>query len=105
MSDQPVVEPEVIEEKKERTLNDLKIGYVVGLEENGDFLFELFGTDRRLVELLGLHKYASYRIDTIRNDKFLSGDALTHEVGKGVKALNEKLDTLLSLLKKSDNKL
>ena len=42
-------------------LEDLKIGYVVGLTAEDRFVFELFGQNKGLVELLGIHQHASRR--------------------------------------------
>lgn len=80
-------------------LNDLKIGYVVGLSQEGNFVFDLFGTDKGLVELLGIHEHASFRVRRIYEDAQVSGDRLTHEVGKAVALVNQKLDALLQGLR------
>ena len=43
--------------------DDLVCGYVVGLKENNDFVFDVVGDNVGLVQLLGLHKYAEHRIE------------------------------------------
>jgi hypothetical protein len=96
------------EEKKEGiSLKDLKVGYVVGLTDEGNFVFELVGTDPGLVELLGVNAHAAERVRQIYARTQMTGDALTTEVGKGLAIINQKIDQLLGVIapKKPDNKL
>ena len=74
------------------TLEDLKIAYVVGLTEEDQFIFEMFGQDRGLVQLLGIHQHASRRVEKIYDDQQMSGDRLMHEVGKAIAEVSKKLD-------------
>lgn len=101
---QEVAQPQ---EGKGLTLDDLKVGYVVGLTEEGNFVFELFGKDPGLVELLGVHQHAVNRVQRIYDDKQISGDRLIHEVGKAVAMLNQKLDQVLQAVapKEPDNRI
>ena len=46
------------EEQKPMEAEDLKIGYAVGMTPDGEFVFQVFGQDPGLVELLGVHRYA-----------------------------------------------
>ena len=88
-------------------LEDLRVAYVVGLTPDNNFVFELFGQDPGLVELLGIHAHAINRIQRIYDDKQIQGDRLTHEVGKAVAILNQKLDQILQVIapREPDNKL
>jgi len=44
---------------------DVSVGYVVALRGDGEFVFEFFGQNPGLVELLGLHKYSEFRINQL----------------------------------------
>lgn len=87
------------------TLDDLKVGYVVGLADDGNFVFDVFGKEKDLLSLLGLHAHADRRVNQIYNQTQMAGDTLVHEVGKALTVLNQKLDAALSVLapKKPDN--
>lgn len=95
------------EEKPGLTVDDLRIGYVVGLTKDGNFVFELLGEQKGLVELLGINAHADARVKQIYERAQASGDALIHEVGKGLGILNQKIDQLLGVVapKKPDNNL
>ena len=101
------IETQEVKGEQKLSLEDLKVGYIVGLTPNGDFVFELFGKEPGLVELLGIHQHAMHRVNRIYDEKQFSGDRLIHEVGKAISALNLKLDQLMShvLPKNPDNKL
>jgi hypothetical protein len=55
--------------------------------------------------MLGVRDFLNARVDIERQKKLGSGDALTHELGKLIIALNQKADRLLSLLEKPQNDL
>ena len=76
-------------------LEDLKIGYVVGLTQEDRFVFELFGVSKGLVELLGIHQHASRKVERVYDDQQMSGDRLLHEVGRAVAAIAQRLDGAL----------
>tara|TARA_B000000460_G_C21166057_1_gene243286 strand:- start:54 stop:446 length:393 start_codon:yes stop_codon:yes gene_type:complete len=78
------------------TLDDLKTAYIVGITEEDNFVFQLFGTEKGVVPLLGIHKHATHCVDNIYNHKQMSGDRLTHEIGKAVADIAKKLDDLTS---------
>lgn len=84
-------------------LNDLRIAYVVGLTPEGNFVFEVFGKEKGLVEVLGIHEHATRSVNKLYNEVQLSGDRLVHEIGRGISVLNQKLDQLLVANKKPDN--
>jgi len=48
-------------------LPELAVGYVVGLQPDGSFVFEVLGSEPGLVQLMGLNQYASHRI-TVAKD-------------------------------------
>lgn len=77
-------------------LEDLKCGYVVGLTQDDRFIFELFGTNKGLVELMGIHQHASYRVDSVYNDQQMSGDRLVHEVGRAIASLREEINAFIN---------
>jgi hypothetical protein len=79
------------------SLEDLKIGYVVGLTQEDRFVFELFGHNKGLVELLGIHQHASRRVNRVYDDQQMSGDRLLHEVGRAVAAIAQRLDGLAGI--------
>jgi hypothetical protein len=74
------------------SLNDLKIGYVVGITQEGQFLFEMLGENKGLVELLGIHQHAAHQVNRIYGEQQMSGDRLIHEVGRAVASIVQKLD-------------
>ena len=76
------------------TLEDLKIAYIVGLTEEDQFIFELFGKEKGLVQLLGIHQHANKRVEKIYDDQQMSGDRLMHEVGRAVAEISRKLGEL-----------
>jgi ATP-dependent 26S proteasome regulatory subunit len=88
-------------------LADLKVGYVVGLTDDGNFVFDIFGKKKGLVEILGLHQHASLRVQVLYNQTQMSGDALVNEIGKALSVLNQKLDQIVQTVapKKPDNNL
>ena len=76
-------------------LEDLKIGYVVGLTQEDRFIFQLFGKTKGLVEMLGIHQHATRRVNNIYDEQQMSGDRLMHEVGRAVAQIAQKLDGLI----------
>ena len=83
-------------EKKAMNPADMRVGYAVGLTKEGEFFFEVFGQDAGLVQLLGIQEYARQRIEAITQDRMMRGDRLTHEVGKILGELSQKLDAVLA---------
>ena len=110
MEEEKKVEEEVVEEvptKKAQSLDDLEVGYVVGLTDEGNFIFDVFGKRKGLVEILGLQQHAAFKIQSIYNQTQVAGDSLVNEVGKGISTLHQKIDQLLAVIapKEPDNKL
>jgi hypothetical protein len=104
METKPVQEENPPQEENLRE-EDLKIGYVVGITPDGKFIFRVMGKEKGLLELLGIHEYASRNVQRLVDNKQMSGDALVHEVGKAVSLLNQKLDQLANTLLKPENSL
>jgi len=98
---------EAPEQEEQLNLNDLKIGYVVGLTEENNFVFQVFGKSQGLVELLGVHGHANKQIDAVYNNTQVMGDRLVHEVGRAVQVMSQKLDHLINTVAppKADNEI
>lgn len=101
--------PQVEEMSSEQplNLNELKIGYVVGLTEDNNFVFQVFGQNQGLVELLGIHGHANKQIDAAYNNAQVMGDRLVHEVGRAVQVMSQKIDYLINTVAppKADNEI
>lgn len=93
------------EEKKVQTTDDFKVGYIVALKEDGNFLFELIGKQHGLVELLGLHKYAEGKVLSILNKAQGTGDVLMHELGGLIFQLSSKVEKIIKAVVKPENEL
>jgi len=83
----------------------LEIGYVVGMTKDGNFVFELLGENRGLVQLLGIHEHAKRRVTAIYDDNQMMGDRLVHEVGKATGACLQAVEQLVKQQKGPDNKI
>jgi hypothetical protein len=94
--------PEIQEEKAQE---ELRYGYIVGLKEDGNFVFELIGKQKGLVELLGLHRYAEKKVMQLLDVTQGSGDALIQEVGKLIGRLGARLETVVKAVTKGENTL
>jgi len=113
---EPVVPEEIKPQQEVQELKppfdpnkELKFGILAGLKLDDGFLFEIFGTQQTLVNLLGLRDYIQVRIDAERNKKLGTGDALTASMGQQLAQilaqLTNKLDKLVSILDKPTNQL
>ena len=76
-------------------LQDAKIAYIVGVDKDNQLFFDIMGTQVELLQLMGLHEFAGEKIKGIKDERFMSGDRLTHEVGKAVAFTNDKVAELL----------
>lgn len=102
--------PATTEETPEQeglTLDKLKYGYVVGMAPDGNLVFETFGTDLGVMELLGVNYHATNTLQAIYSERQNRGDKLTLEVGKLLVQVDQKLTQLVNKLDppKPDNKL
>lgn len=106
-----VAEPLPVEQVGQTTplksLDDFKVGYIVALTEDDNFVFDVFGSQKGLLEVMGLHQHATLRVNQIHNQSQMAGDTLINEVGKALSVLNNKLDQLLASTgaKRPDNNL
>ncbi len=98
----PAVAPEA---KKPLTLADLRMGYVVGITEDGNFVFDVVGKEQGLLELLGLQKFAESKIKNVLDANQNQGDKLLFEVAKTVGTLAQEVSKLVNALKRPDNSL
>jgi hypothetical protein len=64
-------------------------GYVVGIKDTGEFVFEVLGESPGLVQLLGLHKYAEHRLEVAKDIN----------QGYGTPLLAQQLSQVLSMMK------
>lgn len=70
----------------------IKVGYTVGITDEGKLVFNVIGTDKPMItDLFGLQKYAELQVDSIYSKTFMTGDALIHEVGLAVGGLYKKM--------------
>jgi hypothetical protein len=96
------------EEKAPSSFNpdkDLRFGVLAGLQQSGDFLFEMFGTEKTLTNLMGLQKFISTRMKAEKDRNLGTGDALSLQLAQMMTQLSQKMDVVISLLKKPDNEL
>ncbi len=93
------------EEKSGPTLADLRMGYVVGVTEDGNFVFEIVGKEQGLVELLGLHRFAESKINNVLDTNQNQGNKILFEIGRTVTVLAQEVSKLVTILKKPDNNL
>ncbi len=77
---------------------DMKVAYVVGLSKEDNFIFQVYGENKGLVELMGIHQHASKQVEAMYNNSQGLGDALTRELGALVVQLGQKMDQLLKAL-------
>ena len=77
------------------TQQELKYGYVVGVRENGEFVFNVTGNNIGVIELMGLQKYAESRVANIVNTNQGTGDAITIQLLARIDGLTAALKQLL----------
>jgi hypothetical protein len=51
----------------------IKLGYVVGVDDQDELLFQIMGPRTDLLNLLGLHRYAEDQIEQIKNANLRAG--------------------------------
>lgn len=89
--------PVVSEQVKD---SPLKYGYTVGINEDGGFRFEIHGQEAGLIELLGIHQYADYRISFIQDINQKNGVPALALI---MKSHGETLKTILDILTEKGN--
>ena len=77
----------------------LKVGYLVGVDQEDKFMFETFGTEPTVVGLLGVNNYASQRCILLRDNAMGTGEAVNMQLVKLFNELVHKLDSLISTLR------
>ena len=87
---------EAAPEQQGLSLDSLSSGYIVGVSEDGRTIFEPVGQKRSLIEVLGLHEFAGSKIAALKDQALVSGDVLTHELGKAISIVNMKIDKLVN---------
>jgi hypothetical protein len=70
-------------------ISQLTVGYVVGVTETGDFVFEVLGDKPGLVQLMGVHQYANTRVQMLSD----------MNLGYGTPLLAGMLDNLQKMVK------
>lgn len=90
-------------EQKIFNLSDLQLGYVIGVKEDGNFMFDIVGKQPTLVGLLGLHKFAESKIKNVLDANENQGDKLLLDVARTVAVLAQEMSKLANSLKKPDN--
>ena len=92
MSDEkePIIEEEVIEDPDE----SMRVAYLVGLDNEGNFVFNVFGKEKGLVEVLGLHQLAGHKLKQMLEQNTNTGDKLTAEALRLLLQINNKIDKL-----------
>ncbi len=83
-----------VEETEESLDDSMKVAYVVGLDNDGNFVFNIFGKDKGLIEVLGLHELAGHKIKQMLEMNTSTGDKLTQEVLRLAIQINNKIDKL-----------
>lgn len=94
----PAVEEVGNPEQQTVDVNEMQIAYLVGLQPDGNFFFQVFGQKQGLVELMGLHQHVTHRLTMLQDQKVGAGDMLTVESLKQLQVLNQKLDALLNVV-------
>lgn len=108
-SDTPLVEDVTPQGTKQIDLNqDLSTGYVIGLTQDGSFLFQVLGTNPGLAELQGLHDgHAAEQLRQLYNSKQMTAETVTirmlndiikqqAEISQQLVAVSEQLSMLLN---------
>ena len=111
LTEQEVVTEEMSVEKevKEREQLDLNkeflFSYLVGIKPDGSFFWNMFGTDRSYANLMAVNNFANLKIKVLQDEKFGTGDKLIMEIASVLMQVSKKLDTLIEISKRPDNKL
>jgi hypothetical protein len=84
---------------------DLQIGYMVGVQNDGQFFWRVFGTKKEFTGLLGVHQFASANIEAHKQNVLTTGDALTRELINLIAQLNQKIDFIAAKITAPKNQL
>jgi len=61
-------------EEKPQDLNDIfKVGFLVGVKQDGSFDFNVFGKEQGIVELMGLCNFATNQVNLLADNSLKQG--------------------------------
>lgn len=83
------------EPKELPNIEGMVCGYVVGLDEEGNLMFEVLGANPGLIQLLGLHTYAEHRLMIAKDVNQGYGVPL---LAKQLENVQKTLSTILTML-------
>jgi hypothetical protein len=94
-TEQDAVAPQQPAKKPE---SPVRVSYIVGVREDGSFVFNIGGSKPGLLEILGLHSFAANKIRLIYEKAQLEGDAAIHAQFQQLhQKFNKTLETLNGL--------
>jgi len=82
----------------------LKMGYMVGVDQSDEFFFQIFGTNRTMVNLLGIHQHATSTIEQ-QCRRIRGEDKIQEEILKAILLLNQRLEQVVQGFQRPKNKL
>ena len=71
-------------------LSEFRSGFVVGVKNNGDLVFDVIGENPGMVELFGLVDFASYNLNQLRT---------MHDGGTPIERLTQLSQAMVAMLK------
>jgi hypothetical protein len=99
--EKPTEEAPVPREQLKEIPEDMEVGYLVGLKAGGEFVFEVVGKEPGLVQLMGLHQYATRRINLAADINQAYGPALLAEqhqvLAKQLQQITQLVQVLLNM--------
>ncbi len=84
---------------------DLKIGYLVGVNQKDEHVWEVFGTETTLTNLVGVHDFAEFKVDESKSTQLMTEKRILFQVAEALTLLNRQVEMLNKQLAKSSNKL
>lgn len=95
--EEDAVAPAADAEEKEES--PVRVGYTVGVREDGNFVFQITGEKPGLVEILGTHVYASKKIGLLYDRSQMEGQqAIAAQFGLLGQKFNKMIETLNKLM-------
>lgn len=86
--------PQLTEEEK-KAAPEITSGYIIGIQPNGDLIFDILGQNTGIVQLLGLHTLAGQQINVMKDLKSNTGwPRLTKQLDSAIGMLKTILSTL-----------
>ena len=99
--EKPADQQESESQEIEVEVPELICGYLVGLKPDGKFVFEVTGQSTGLIELMGLHQYASHRIEVAKDVNQGYGPPL---LAKQLSDIGSMLKVILNMLTQQQGK-